>query len=190
MSNDTTTLKLGTAELAVAKRIAAAVETIAGREPAPPIDDALLERLVGAIERIADALVPTDEPALAPAGLILLPRGAKVDYSMASEIPVGMEGIQTFRPANYDGPISAEVTGGNGTVTPEGDSGDVFRVSPADGAAEGDTITVKYSADERHGSGVKESDDEVTYTVVAADAEPLTEAGFDVVAKGEPVPAA
>jgi hypothetical protein len=30
MSNDTTTLKLGTAELAVAKRLAAAVETIAG----------------------------------------------------------------------------------------------------------------------------------------------------------------
>jgi hypothetical protein len=107
---------------------------------------------------------------------------------MASEIPIGFDGIQTFRPANYDGPISAEVTAGNGTVAPEGDGGDVFRVSPADDAAEGDTITVKYSADERHGSGVKETDDEVTYTVVAADAEPLTEAGFDVVEKGRPAP--
>jgi hypothetical protein len=147
---------------------------------------ALLARAVAALE----LLVTPDAPGLAAAGpFFLIPKGQPLEFSM-SDIPIGFDGIQTFRPENYDGPISAEVTAGNGTVAPEGDSGDVFRVSLADDAAEGDTITVKYSADERHGSGVKETDDEVTYTVVAADADPLTEAGFDVVEKGQPAPAA
>jgi hypothetical protein len=150
-------------------------------------DRALLARAVAALEQ----LVTPDAPGLASVvPLFLVPKGQRLETSDVPEIPLNMDGIQTFRQANYDGPISAEVTAGNGTVAPEGDSGDVFRVSPADDAAEGDTITVKYSADERHGSGVKETDDEVTYTVVAADADPLTEAGFDVVEKGQPAPAA
>jgi hypothetical protein len=110
-------------------------------------DRALLARAVAALE----LLVTPDAPGLAPPGRFSSSPKANHWSSACSEIPIGMDGIQTFRPANYDGPISAEVTAGNGTVAPEGDSGDVFRVSPADDAAEGDTITVKYSADERHG---------------------------------------
>jgi hypothetical protein len=37
---------------------------------------------------------------------------------MAREIPLGMEGVQRFRPADYDGPVQAVVlTEGGGTVT-------------------------------------------------------------------------
>lgn len=150
-------------------------------------EDTPTEMLVSLAAALASFVL--DTPGLTPAGpLLLVPTGAKVSFSMANEIPQKMEGIQTFRPENYDGPISAEVTAGNGGVAPEGDSGDVFRVSPADDAAEGETITVKYSADRRHGTGQEWTEDDVTYTIVAADADPLTEEGFDVVAKGAPVP--
>lgn len=151
------------------------------------VERSLLARAVAALE----VLVHPDGPGPAPAGpLLLVPRGAPLEFSMASEIPVGMDGIQAFRPANYDGPISATVGSGPATIAPEGDSGDVFRITLADDAADGATVVVNYRADERHGAGEKWTEDDVTYTVVAADAAPLAEDGFVVVEKGQPAPVA
>lgn len=143
----------------------------------------LLDRAVSALERIAP---PAEGPGSAPAGLLLVPRGAEVSVSMANEIPLGFDGLQRFRPQNYDGPISGIVESGPATVASQDEAGDLWRITLAEGAVEGDEVVVVYTADQRHGGGTAFTSDRVVYDVVAADAEPLTEAGFEVVARAAP----
>jgi hypothetical protein len=144
----------------------------------------VLERIAVALERIADFVeLGTDPPGLAPAGpLILVDKGVEVSFTM-SDIPIGKDGIQRLNPGDYDGPVAWTVLGGPATVvaaTPDGLAG---RITLADGAAVGDEIRVRAQADIRHGADTVLSDADFVYSVVAADAAPLTGAGFEVVDK-------
>jgi hypothetical protein len=145
---------------------------------------ALLARAVAALEALVPAVDP-EPPGLAPAGpLVLVPTGAKVDYSVSS-IPLGKDGIQRLNAGDYDGPVDWVLTQGPAVVAPETPDGLAGRLVLDPGAAEGDVIAVEATADIRHGDGVVGSVAHFTYEVVAADAPPLTGAGFDVVDHAE-----
>jgi hypothetical protein len=144
----------------------------------------VLERIATALERIAVFVeLGTDPPGLTPAGpLILVDKGVEVGFTM-SDIPIGKDGVQRLNPGDYDGVVTWTMLGGPATVVAATQDGLAGRVMLSDDAAVGDEVRVRAQADIRHGADTVFSDADFVYSVVAADAAPLTGAGFEVVDK-------